>query len=108
MREFRLTPDRLIAGRALVFRAVNAGHRRHQLTLVRVPDDLAGKLGEHLKGDERRGVRPVALIAPLRPGRAGFFAVDLKPGPYALVCLLGDGGGKSYAARGMYLEFAVR
>lgn len=97
-----------IRGKAVVFRAHNRGRVDHQLSLVPLPEDLVGRLDAQVKGPERRYVPPMAALRPRKPGQSGFFAVDLKPGAYGVVCVLTDADGSRHAAKGMNAEFRMR
>lgn len=97
-----------IGGRAVVFRVHNRGRLDHQLSLVPLPEDLVGRLDAQVKGPERRYVPPMAALRARKPGQSGFFAVDLKPGTYGVVCVLADADGSRHAAKGMNAELRVR
>jgi hypothetical protein len=106
MREFTFEYDvRPTAGR-VVFRARNLGRANHELLLVRLPEDHP-PIREQLQSDKRRAVRSVGRVPSRAPGATGTFAVDLKPGRYAIVCFIADADGEQHAAKGMAAEFRV-
>lgn len=93
------------AGR-VVFRLRNAGQVRHELLLVRLPDDLEGTLDEQLRSSARRPVTTLSALAA-EPGDAGIFAADLAPGRYGFLCFLDDGDGTTHALKGMSSDLFV-
>lgn len=101
---FEFAPD-IPAGRA-VFEVVNDGTEDHSMTLVNLPEDFPPIL-EQLRGSERRGTAAVARVPRLAPAERSTFAVDLKPGRYAMLCLVADPDGTVHATRGHAAEFRV-
>lgn len=81
--EHRITLTRGAADRDLVLRALNLGHERHELLLLR---DRGGQ-------DET-----VGRISPIRPGETrDLVGRDLPPGAYTLVCNLLDDHGTPHS-----------
>lgn len=108
MDEYRFTLDRpsLQPGR-MVIRVANHGQLSHELVLVDVPPDLPRSVDEQLRSEERLAVATRAYLRPRPSGATGVFAVDLRPGRYALICFLEDPDGKIHAVKGMNAEFRV-
>lgn len=106
MREYRFDHRPRVAQGRIVFRARNAGRLPHQLVLlptsarVRGPEPLLGAPGA-------TAAIPLAILPDLTPGESGTFAQDLRPGRYAVVCLLQDPDGTSHFRRGMRSELEV-
>lgn len=107
MEEYRFDLRPRVPRGRVVFRARNTGTRRHELVLLPIPEDFP-PIAEQLRGKRRRIVGTLAFIQPLRPRGAGVLAVDLRPGRYAMVCLLQGRDGVRHAERGMATEFRVR
>lgn len=99
--------DVLRSGR-VVFRARNVGRLEHALRLVQLPEDMPGTIQQQLRSSERRAVTVVMDLLARPPGSEGFFAVDLAPGRYAMICFVEDADGRQHAVKGMSSEFWVR
>jgi hypothetical protein len=91
----------------VVLSAKNNGKLRHEVVLLELPEDFP-PIKEQLAGENRRAVGTLAYTKPVRPGRRGVLAVDLKRARYAMVCLQQAGHGRRHAERGMATEFRVR
>ncbi|HVE47250.1 MAG TPA: hypothetical protein VNA57_10960 [Acidimicrobiales bacterium] len=100
--------ERTVSRGRIVFRTRNTGNLEHDLVIVNLPKDLPGTLLEQLRSPTRRAGRAVAHQKPRPPGSRGFFAVDLPPGRYGLLCSVQDADGQSHAIKGMAGEFKVR
>lgn len=90
-----------------VFTVTNEGRRRHELLMLPLPDGFP-PIRDQVTGEHRRAVGTLAFVKPLRPKKSGTFAVDLRHGRYALVCLLETSRGVTHAKRGMATEFRIR
>lgn len=90
-----------------VFVADNLGRQRHELFLIRLPDDLP-PLAEQLRGTNRRIITPLAAVRTQDPGGTGTFAVDLDAGRYGLTCFIKDTeSDQPHALKGMVSEFRI-
>lgn len=92
------------------FVAKNVGEQRHQVIVVKIPEDL--DLEAAIQSDEEpEGVEDVAIAGPFRPGdeTAVVFEQPLEPGRYALICFLPDteDPGTEHAQKGMFADFTV-
>lgn len=94
----------LSSGRA-TFRVANDGQARHDLIMVKLPDDVDG-VHEWLDTDVS-GFVPVYRMKERGPGERGVFSVDLEPGRYGLLCFVKDSEGEAHYKRGMVEEFRV-
>ncbi len=90
-----------------VFHLRNASGLAHDLSLVALPEDVP-PIGDQLRSTNRRAVATLARRPSRPPGGRDVFAVDLRPGRYALLCFEDDGTGRSHALRGQTVEFRVR
>jgi len=108
MSEYRFSYDRrrLAKGR-VVFTFENIGRLDHDASLVILPTEV-GPIVEQLRSSNRLLVARQSAIPAIKPGRGGTFAVDLKPGPYALICFVADPDGKQHGAKGMASKFTVK
>ena len=106
MDEYSYTHRPEIRPGRVVFRVANAGQLRHELVLVRLPDDLEGTLDEQLRSSARRPVTTLSALAT-EPGDSGIFAADLAPGRYGFLCFLDDGDGTTHALKGMNSDLFV-
>ena len=107
LREYRFDYEPPAAPGRVVFRVRNGGKLSHELLLLPLPEDFP-PIREQVRGKTRRAVGTLAFLKPLRPRRSGVFAVDLKPGRYAMVCLIEGPRGETHAMKGMTSEFRVR
>lgn len=107
MREYSLRYDHAIPRGRVVLRATNAGHRRHELVLERLPEDFP-PIDVQLHSKTKRAVATVAYLHVLRPGTHDAIAVDLAPGRYAMLSFTKSHGGTPDALKGMNSEFRVR
>lgn len=107
MTEFHFAvPSGAPAGRA-VFRVFNAGRLDHSLTLEKLPGDFP-PINVQLHSSVRRGAPAIAIMPTLRPGRSDTFAVDLRPGRYAILSSVQGRDGVVDALKGMNAEIRVR
>jgi uncharacterized cupredoxin-like copper-binding protein len=100
----------LHSGRQLV-RVVNAGKQRHHLYMARIVGNAT--TDEIMKWDGKSQPAPLQDMsggaAAMDPGQASVLALDLKPGRYALACVLSDGGkSKPHYLLGMHDEIVVK
>lgn len=107
MREYLFEHEPMLGAGRAVFRVRNAGQADHALTLVRLPEGLTLSVEEMLQGGTRRAFPTTARLLSRPPGSLGTFAVDLRPGRYALFCFLADDGGEQHVTKGMASEFEV-
>ncbi|HUP69602.1 MAG TPA: hypothetical protein VM142_07265 [Acidimicrobiales bacterium] len=107
MTEYRFELSRPVPRGRVVFRVANRGRVPHRLVLVPLPADFP-PIAEQIAGTDRRNVEPLAGIPDRPPGATGAFAVDLRPGRYALVCFIADVDGRTHAQKGMAEEFRLR
>lgn len=106
--EFDLERTEVEAGRVIIDVANQSGTTPHEVTLVELPENLAGGLEAQLESEERRQVGTVSRIPPVAPGEEGVMAADLAPGgSYALLCLLTDRDGETHAEKGAHVELSV-
>lgn len=103
-RAYALSQDRLRPGR-VVFRVANEGDTDHDLTLVKLPDDVSG-VSQWLDSGVG-GVQPVYVMADRGPGEHGVFAVDLPAGQYGMLCLVEDDDGTPHYKNGMVADLHV-
>ncbi|MGI9193062.1 MAG: hypothetical protein ACR2FO_00895 [Actinomycetota bacterium] len=103
--EFEM-PGSLTTG-ALTFRVHNEGLEDHDLTLIQLPETLDRSLDEQLRGERRMSVLPIAQIKSRSPGKSGFFAVDLDPGKYGIICFVRGPDKIPHARKGMSREFVI-
>ncbi len=102
---FRLSTRQMPQGRT-VFRVRNDGDLAHDLSLVRLPEDVP-PIAEQLRSGDRRAVPTIARLAPRPPDDHDIFAVDLTIGRYAILCFIKDADDATHASKGMALEFRV-
>lgn len=108
MDEYRFEYDQGVSQGRVTFRAANKGSVLHRVVLFRVPNDFP-PIGVQLQSPKRRPIVPLASVPPQLPGRAGSFAVDLRPGRYAIICTMIDPDNQqTHALKGMSSEFRVR
>jgi uncharacterized cupredoxin-like copper-binding protein len=107
MAEYQFGHAAIVPRGRVVFRVRNEGELEHAITLVALTEDMP-PIAEQLRGDERRGVPSVARLTDRAPGESGFFAADLAPGRYGLLCFVLGSDRKSHAVKGMASEFRVR
>lgn len=103
---FRHVPE-VDSGR-VVFRLANVGELEHEVTVVRLPEDLPGTLADQLRSPNRRPLPTLRFTTPLLPGEQGAFALDLGPGRYGLLCSVPTEDGHNHALKGMSSELRVR
>jgi hypothetical protein len=107
---FRMAGETLRAG-ATRFVLRNRGAEEHQLFVVplRQPGSLAAAVAADRRGEPLgsflagRG----ATTAVARPAERVTVDVELKPGPYGLLCYVTSPDGTPHAFKGMALEIAV-
>jgi len=107
LREYRFEYKPPASSGRVVFQVQNAGRREHELVLVPLPEGMPS-LTQQLHSEQRRAVKPLAFLQPLRPGTRGVFAVDLQRGRYGMVSFVKDAKGVLDATKGMASEFRVR
>lgn len=107
MNEFNFTVRPTAPRGRAVFQVSNRGRLDHQLTLEKLPDDFP-PIGKQLQSSVRRAAPTVAVMPMRAPGETASFAVDLKPGRYAMVSFLTDADGVNQALKGMSAEIRVR
>ncbi len=90
----------------VVVKTRNDGRVRHEVVMLELPPNFP-PIKEQIAGKERRFVGTLAYQLPLRPGRRGALAVDVKRARYALVCLQEAPDGKRHADKGMATEFRI-
>ena len=100
----------LHSGKQLV-RIVNVGEHRHHLFIGRIVGNAT--TDEIMKWDGKSQPAPLQDMsggaAAMDPGQASVIEMDLKPGRYALACVLSKGGGsKPPYLLGMHDEIVVR
>jgi hypothetical protein len=100
----------LHSGKQLV-RIVNVGEHRHHLIIARIVGNAT--TDEIMKWDGKSQPAPVQGMsggaAAMDPGQASVIEMDLKPGRYALACILSNGGGsKLHYLLGMHDEIVVQ
>lgn len=105
MADFSFGHDAEIAGGRTLFRVVNTGKVRHNLSLLPLTEDMP-PIAEQLVGTTRRAITPLAAVRSRPPGARTTFAADLTPGTrYAFICfVIGDDGQPHWQA-GMASEF---
>lgn len=101
-----LTSGPSMSSEQTIVRVRNRGRLDHELVLLELPEDLSS-LEEQLRGSQRRAVDTVFILPTRRPGQAGVFAVDLRPGRYAYACFIKDSDGEIHARKGMTFEFEI-
>lgn len=106
MDEYSYSHRRDVEAGRVVFRLGNDGALRHELLLVRLPDDLGTTLDEQLRSPTRRPVTTLASVA-VGPAERGVLAADLVPGRYGFLCFIDDGDGTNHALKGMSSELVV-
>ena len=108
-----LVPDTVPAG-ITTLELVNRGGELHHAILVRLEEDktlaeLESELGEALRAGGQP--RPWAVFAggpnAVDPGASTSVTVALRPGRYALVCLIASPDGELHVAKGMIRELVV-
>lgn len=105
LRDFAFVHDAGVAPGRTLFRVVNTGRARHNLSLIPLADDVP-PIAEQLAGSTRRAATPLAAIRSRPPGASTTFAADLTPGTrYALICFVVDEAGRPHWQRGMASEF---
>lgn len=108
MNEFGFHYDRKIPAGRVLFQVRNTGRLKHELVLLRLPDDFP-PIDVQLHSKQRRPVPTLALLPARSPGQIGTFAADLTPGRYAMLCgVLDDPDPVPHALKGMNSEFVVR
>jgi uncharacterized cupredoxin-like copper-binding protein len=100
----------LRGGRQLV-RVENAGPHRHHLNLTRFRGNAT--VADAMKWDGKSEPAPLedtsGGAAVLEPGQSSVIVLDLKPGRYALACVLSDDSkSKPHYLLGMHKELTVR
>jgi uncharacterized cupredoxin-like copper-binding protein len=100
LKEFSVTPsaNQAASGR-VTFAVHNAGTVPHELVVLRTPKS-AGSLLNGARADEGGNVGETGDLAP---GKSKTFAVNLKPGHYALICNL-----PGHYRAGQHIDFNVR
>jgi len=106
MAEYRFSYNRKISPGRVVFRIANKGKLVHRMILTPWPANLA-PIQQELHNDKPNPITPIAGIDDRPPGTEGFFAVDLTPGKYAMLCLFIDPDKQAHALKGMASEFTV-
>src|SRR5690606_37497543 len=108
-----LVPDTVPAG-ITTLELVNRGGELHHAILVRLEEDKTlAELQEELEAALRAGgqPRPWAVFAggpnAVDPGASTSVTVALRPGRYALVCLIASPDGELHVAKGMIRELVV-
>jgi hypothetical protein len=106
MREYHFDYNSSIPAGPAVFNVVNTGRIPHQMSLIRLDEDVP-PIDVQLHGPNRRIVTPFAGVPLRNPGQDGTFAVNLVQGQrYAVICFLSDPwDGQSHALKGMNSEF---
>ena len=105
---FALTPAPTRGGHTI--RVDNNGKQGHEVVLLRL---MPGKTTADLMAWMQKSVgpppvEPLGGIAPLSPGRHGYFTADLTPGSYVALCFVGDDAdGKPHFAHGMIKTFTI-
>lgn len=105
--EYRFRYEAPTSPGRVIFRARNDGSRKHELLLLPLPEDFP-PIRDQVRGKTRRPVGTLAFLKPVRPEDDGVFAVDLRPGRYAMVCFLEASRGITHARKGMASEFRIR
>ncbi len=104
---FSIKPKGEIPSGRAVFRVHNRGQLTHDLSLVPLPEDMA-PINDQLRSGDRRATPTLVRRPSHPPGGGDIFAVDLRPGRYALLCFETDGTGDTpHALVGMAVEFRV-
>jgi uncharacterized cupredoxin-like copper-binding protein len=100
LKEFSVTPtvNRAASGR-VTFAVRNVGTVPHELVVLKTPKS-AGSLLNGARADEAGNVGETGDLAP---GKTKTFAVNLKPGHYALVCNL-----PGHYRAGQHIDFNVQ
>ena len=114
LNEWKIVPDvTSVSAGEVTFVADNKGEDRHELVLLKT--DLAmDKLPLDANGDvdeEGEGVKAVAEVEDIEPGKTGEFTAKLEPGNYALICNLAEPEGgmtEHHYALGMRSAFKVK
>ncbi len=108
-----LVPDTVQAGIATL-ELVNRGEELHHAMLIRLDEDRTlAELQEELEAVLRAGgePRPWVVFAggpnAVDPGASASVTVALRPGRYALVCLIASPDGDLHVAKGMIRELIV-
>jgi hypothetical protein len=91
---------------------MNHGRQPHEVVVVKLAPDSTAKdftaAFEPGASGPPPGI-PVGGIVRLEGGEYAFFATNLEPGHYGLICFLPDAEtGQPHLARGMTLEFTVK
>ena len=101
-------PDRLSPGETK-FVVENVGGEGHDFILTRVLDeDVSVPEASELPQAEREAVlEEVAATAVFDPGDIAEVTADLRPGPFAYLCMTTTEAGRTHAFEGMWGTFEV-
>lgn len=106
MSEYRFDHAPLVGRGRVVIDVRNEGRRDHEVSLVPLPPDFP-PIARQLRSETRRPLPAMANVSR-QPGERRVFAVDLRPGRYALLCFLREGDGVTHALKGMASELRVQ
>ncbi len=106
--------DQPVPAGATTFQLRNEGREPHFAFVVKLKE--AGTLDDALKA-EQGGQDPEKFVekeigeaktVPPNSDKTSELTADLTPGPYAMLCFIGDKKGVPHAAQGMAVEFEVQ
>ncbi len=106
MSEFRFNVSGALRSGRTVITVRNVGQLQHEFILEELPADFP-PFDQQIHSTQRRSL-PTLALARRDPGGSRTFAVDLKPGRYAIVCFIHDPDGLTHALKGMDAELRVR
>lgn len=104
MKEFSFIHSEAVPAGRVIFRVSNGGEMDHQVTVLRIPEDLPGTIHDYARMQGRAFV-PVFALRDRTPGDTSHFALDLEAGRYGLVCIVRDPAGVAHSLKGMASEF---
>lgn len=102
---YLLKHDQTLRAGRVEFRVSNDGTVDHDLSLVKLPDGVAG-VKEWLDSGVS-GVSPVYIMADRAPGEDATFAVDLPAGRYGMLCFTTNSNGTPHYKQGMVADFEI-
>lgn len=105
MREYRFEHPPFPRGR-VIFRIRNAGTEKHELRLLALPEGLP-PIDVQLRSKKRQVVETVAYVAARQPRETATFAVDFRPGRYAMLCFARGRDRQQHVFKGMTSEFTI-
>lgn len=106
MREHRFDHPPFPRGR-VIFRVRNAGNEKHELRILALPEGLP-PIDVQLRSKKRQVVSDVAYAPARNPRQTATFAIDFRPGRYAMICFVRGRDGQQHAFKGMTSEFTIR